>query len=255
MKAVPVKLVIPITIIYIILHCTLFSAYTLPKEQTPTSYYISLLQWLIPAAFGLFYVAFPKIIDRINVRVEPITWLLLVGVLLFTVMNLAGIQGIWFSWSTIALICLLMLVMLTFNSKMKGIDNLLTSVFMILLSFGLWEIVYQTGVLAFYDFFGTDHRNYVVTLLMLMCWIEPGIIILAFMQRKYHMIHINKYVVICGIIFAIATVIWYTTGFAIPVIWQKTIPVATNANETLIAVSRCSQAFFNLGLALGLRTK
>ena len=248
-KAPPVKLVFAVVLAYFALHCTLLSAYTLPKPPTATSVYLAMLQWLIPALFSVCYLFFPKMFNMVKFPVNLFSWLLMVGIVFFAVINLLGFRGLWFSWSTFSMICALLLVSLTINRSMSGIDALITSIFTVLFGLAIFEIIYQVGVLKFYDFFGADHRNFVLVMVEIACWIEPAIIIWYYMNKKYSLTFpVNRYNFICLLLAIVTGTIWFGTGFAIPVMWQGSTPMATNANETLIAVSRCTQVSVPLGI-------
>ena len=250
-KGPPVKLAITVAVAYFIFH-GIVSTYNVPKPQTATVVYLAMLQWLIPAIFGVCYLFFPKMFDMVKFPINLFSWLLMVGIVFFSVLNILGFRGMWFSWSAFSMICALLLVSLTINRSMSGVDALITAIFTTLFGLGIYEAIYQIGVLNFYDFFGVDHRNFVLVMIKIACWIEPAIIVWYYMNKKYSLsFPINTLSSICFIVAVIMGMIWFTTGFAISVIWHGSIPVATNANGVMLAVSRFTQVSVPLTVVLG----
>lgn len=247
------RIILIISIIYLLLYGTLLSTYHIPEEKTAIGTYIALAQWAIPSLLLIFFILLPvtKYLRRF-LNISYITHIMIALFIVCVFLQSFNISGLWWSWDTMGLISIIVLLVLTLNKgRMSDVDTILISLSVIFIGFGSWEIIYQVGVLKYYDFFGVDVRNFWIVMMQLMFWIFPSIIAVIFVKSKYNkVIHFNYYVLIAFALSIIATILWFANGFAIPIIWEGTKPYLTNDSSLFIGISRYSQAFWNIGVAL-----
>jgi hypothetical protein len=252
-QSLSVKLIVIIGVIYLLLYGTAFSTYHLPAVKTEIGTYLALCQWAIPSLLLIFFILVP-IVNKFKFvfNVSFVTHIGITILIICIILQIMNVSGAWWSWSTMGLIAIIVLTVLTFNKdRMNDTDVILFSMLPVFIGFGIFEAIYQVGVLKFYDFFGCDHRNFWIVMMELMFWIFPSIIAVVYLNHKYkRAIYPNYYVLISFVLAIIATAIWFANGFAIPVIWIGTKPYLTNDNSLLIAISRYSQVFITIGIAL-----
>jgi hypothetical protein len=248
------KVVLTLGIIYLVLYGTLLSVYHLPTPKTALVTYIAALQWAIPSMLLLIFVAFPKISAKLsfvfNTRFVTYACLSIIGV--SVILQLLGVAGIWWSWDTMGLLAIIILSVVVFNKgRVNELHTVLLSFAVMFLGFGLFEIIYQIGILNFYDFFGVDHRNFWIVMMELSFWIFPTFITMIYLNSIYKKILYPNYYALVSIILAvIAGIIWFTQGFAIPVMWSGSVASLTHSSPLLIGISRYCQAFLTVGIAL-----
>jgi hypothetical protein len=246
------KLITVIGIIYLALYGTFLSTYHLPTPKTALGTYIAELQWAIPSVLLIFFVLFPvpkkiKILTIKNVSIVGF-----VVLFISIILQLFGVSGIWWSWDTMGLLIIIVLGVMLFNQgKLKDSDSILLSLSAMFIGFGIFEIIYQIGVLKFDNFFGANPKNFWIVMMELFFWIFPSFFTINYLHSIYKNIwNFNRYALISLGLAAIFGIIWFTNGFAIPIMWVGTTPYFTQDSALFISISRYCQAFLTIGIAL-----
>lgn len=158
----------------------------------------------------------------------------------------------WFAWTTLALLLILMTFVADSQHRIGNTASWLLGGMVALLAMGVWECVYQVGLWFYYDFFGCSFTSFYTTIAMQFTWIIPALLaILVLYQRGLRFRPSNLMFACLGVSVA-STVWWFATGMDIPLLfWQgHFVEVNEAARPLLISVSRASQSFWLVGVAL-----
>lgn len=213
---------------FFVAYVTILAPYiTIPEASTATQL-LAALQWFIPSVFLL--------VLKYKFPVIP-NYLVIAAITGSIGLQLLHVPGLWWSWSTMAL------AVITFYTAGKGWRGLAATI----LAIATWEVIYQIGILLYYDFFGSGVNNFIVVLCELMMWVIPAMIILIYYRLRPHF-HVSTKICLVG--FLGCLIIWLACGMHIPLVWfEGNGPYETGANSSLISVSRGCQAFCYLGVA------
>lgn|GEM_PF-3680625 len=246
------KLISIIGIAYLIFYGTLLANYHLPTQQTALGTYISELQWAVPSLLLVFFVLFPVVQKIKFLTIKNVAILGFVALIVCLVLQLLGISGIWWSWDTMGLLVIIVLGVMIYNQgKLKDIDAILLSLCVVFIGFGIFEIIYQVGVLKFDNFFSANPKNFWIVMMELFFWIFPSYFTINYLSMKYkNMFHANWYALVSLVLAFVAGLLWFTHGFAIPITWNGTVPSFTHDSILYIDISRYCQAFLTIGTAL-----
>jgi len=161
----------------------------------------------------------------------------------------------WFAWPTLGLLILLVIFVANNNTYLGGTNTWLLGAMVVLAAMGSWEIIYQTGLWFYRDFFGWESINYLVAVAKQFTWIIPALIAVLVLYQRYGLQpHLNRSVLACLGASVICTVIWFANGMDIPLVFwripgRQAVAVDETARPLLISVSRGSQGFWLVGLA------
>ncbi len=241
---------ISLCLVYLVMHITVMVNYA-PVPDSPELFgWFNVVQRLAPTLMlGLLIPGIQHILNRaVNVKVWTIVGLIAVAACI--AMYFLNTSARWFAWSTLGLLMLLTITIANSQSRLGNVNAWLLGGMVALLAIGSWEILYQTGLLIYYDFFGSGITSYYVTVVSQLTWVIPALIVILTMHRRGLHFKINRFTLVCAGIAIVATVIWFATGMDIPLLfWQgHFIEVNETARPLLISISRSSQGFWLLAV-------
>lgn len=235
------KLLYSVLAVYTILHVAVFTHYPATPQLSQTASIVSALQWLIPTV--LFVLLIPAI-ERIKLPIRLITFAGLAFVVVCVILSILKLPGLWWSWTTLGFITLIILLVLN-ETKLLSLSFAVA-----FLSLGSFEIIYQTGLWFYYNFFGSGLANFVVVITENLLWIVPSTIMVLILQRRYKIFKPNILSLTLFSISVICSVVWFSNSMDIPLLWWKGFGPWMNesARPLFIAISRGSQTFWILGI-------
>lgn len=241
---------------YLALHIGLMTNYTTPPaEHSEAAKWMFALQWFVPAfMLGLLVPRVQHSLNRVaNIRVWTVVGLGFAAVCI--ALYFTSMLERWFAWTTLGLLVLLVIFIANSNTHLRNTSAWLLGAMVVLAAMGSWEIIYQTGLWLYHNFFGWPLSSYLVAVAKQCTWIIPAlIVVLVLYQRSSLRPHLNRVVLACLGVSVVSTVIWFANGMDVPLVFWR-VPggqeVAVNeaARPWLISVSRGSQAFWLVGLA------
>jgi len=241
--------------VYLIMHIAVMTKYAPAPEPTELSKWIYALEYLLPPFMIVLLV--PRVqwwLNRVaNVRVW--TYACLAGVVACVATYFVNTQGRRFAWSTLGLLVLLVILVANTQRRHGNVSAWLLGGVVALLALGSWEILYQTGLLVYYDFFDMGMMSYCVTVAMQGLWIIPALIVILVLYQRGLRPSASRLTLTCLGVFAVATALWFATGMDIPLLWWQGPnglegPVVNEAvRPWLISASRLSQSAWLLGVA------
>lgn len=235
---------------YLVLHITVMTKYA-PIPDSPEAFgWFNLAQRLLPTlALGLLVPSVQHALNRAaNLKIWTIVGL--VAMAACAAMYFFNTPGRWFAWSTLGLLTLLTITVANNQPHLGNVSAWLLGGMATLFAIGSWEILYQTGLLVYYDFFGCGITSYYVTVVLQLTWIIPALIVILTMHRRGLQLRISRTTLGCAGIAIIATVVWFTSGMDIPLLfWQGHFMEVNEAVRPLmISISRASQGFWLLAV-------
>lgn len=158
----------------------------------------------------------------------------------------------WFAWTTLSLLMVLMAFISDSQHHIGSTASWLLGGMVSLLAMGIWECVYQVGLWFYYDFFGCSFTSFYTTLAMQFTWIIPALITILVLYQRGLRFRPSNLMFACLGASVVATVWWFVAGMDIPLLfWQGHFTeVNEAARPLLISVSRASQSFWLVGVAL-----
>jgi len=236
--------------VYLTMHITTMINYA-PVPDSPEMFgWFNVIQRLGPTLLlGLLIPSIQRLLNRIaNLKVWTIVGL--VAVTACIAMYFFNTSERWFAWSTLGLLTLLTITIANNQSRLGNINAWLLGGMVALFAIGCFEILYQTGLLFYYDFFGCGIMSYYVSVALQLTWIVPALIVILTMRRRGMHLRISRTTLVCLGIALIATVVWFISGMDIPLLfWQgRFIEVNETARPLMIIISRCSQGFWLLAV-------
>lgn len=237
---------------YILLHIFAFTSYT-PTPQLPEAgKLLAASQWLVPT------LLLAVLVPRVNKWLTPILkvrfWTC-VGfglVAACVTLELMDVPGLWWAWSTLGLLTfIVILVANALSSKLGQVNALLLGAMVTLLGIASWEILYQTGLFFYHNFFGSGAINYIIVVAENLTWVIPALIVTLVLYMRYgNFVRANIITLACIALTVVLTSMWFADGMQIPLVWYKGVgPFVTDANWWAISISRGSQVFWVLGIA------
>ena len=224
--------------VYLILYATILTPYVAVVDQSKQSIpaqYLMGLQWFIPSLLLVFLIpGVAKIAKPIfNIRFWTVIGLILLTICV--VLELTKRAGLWWSWSTIGLAAVIFVVVI------NETKSVLVGAASVLLGLGIFEILYQTGLAFYWQFFGNGFVNYVVVVAENLLWVIPSIVIIVVSRKK---VSFNLSTAICLSVLILCTVVWFINGMDIPLKWYLgTGPFDAHPRDLFLAISRGSQGF------------
>ncbi len=250
--AIPIKTTLLYALIgvYLVMHITVMTGYA-PVPDNPEAFgWFNLIQRFLPLfTIGLLIPGIQRPLNHItNIKVGTILCWLAISFCVLT--YFINIPERWFAWSTLGLLILLALTIANAQSRLGNVNAWLLGGMVGLLAIGSWEMLYHTGLLIYYDFFGSGTMSYYVTMVMQLTWIIPALIIILVLYQRGLRPRINRITIVCLGISALATIIWFASGMDIPLLfWQgHFIEVNEAARPLIISISRASQSFWLLAV-------
>lgn len=224
-----------------------------PLPDDPEMFgWLSVVQHLLPTlALVFLWTRLQRALNPV-LKVKPWTVAMLVLVVAaFVVYFTLGAQR-WFAWTTIALLMLLMTFVANSRTSLPNVSRWVLGAASVFLAMGVWECLYQVGLWVYYDFFGCSLMSFVVTIGLQFLWIIPALIVVMVLYQRGLRFRIPNVALVCLAISVIATIVWFLTGMDIPLLFWKGQFIAINeaARPLLISVSRASQSFWLVGVAL-----
>jgi len=223
-------------------------------ERTELVSWFFALQWLVPTLMLVLLI--PRIQKSLN-RVANLRMLTVVGLVLVAVcitLYFTSMFGRWFAWSTLGLLILLMLTVANAQTERGYTSAFLLGAMVVFLSLGSWEVIYQTGLLFYYNFFGCGIMNYYVIVGEQLLWFIPALIVVLVLHQRGLRLHVSRITIACMAVSIVCTLLWFVNGMDIPLLWWQGPnglegPVVNEAaRPLLISVSRGSQSFWLLGI-------
>lgn len=240
--------------VYIALYITVLSQYIKPPKLSEGQSVLFVGQWFAPALL-LPPLFFPKLMTMLNKLTNVKAWILggFIALAVCIALQLMSKEGLWWTWSTIGLLLVLViLAMLLTKDRTSSGEGFLLGCSCALIAAGVWEMIYQTGLLLYHDFFGGGMHSYIVVVTPLSTWIIVGaIILLAILNKHKGLIHANSALITSIALFAIFTAIWFANGMYIPLWWYKGAgPFLNDPNPLMMSMIRGSKAFLFLAPAM-----
>ncbi len=228
--------------LYLWAYVTTLSSYTMIAKSNDFVQLLAALQWFLPMIMLLFMG--PKV-HHIFSKTFWRDAALVVTTVCFA-LSIWGVPGLWWSWSTAGLIALI------FAFVIDSTDSVILALSAVLLGFGSWEILYQTGLYFYHEFFGSGLTNYLVVVAENMMWIIPALIVVVVIRSRQQAFQ-PQYVLIalCALFSVACTTLWFSNGMDVPLLWwQGQGPFLSDASPQMIAVSRGSQGFWCVAIAM-----
>lgn len=237
---------------YLILHIGVMTKYSdLPEVMSEALLWVFALQWFIPTFMLILLV--PRIQRWLNpvAMASPWTFLILSVVVGCTALYFTGAAERWFAWPTLGLLILLMLAVANTQVRPRSTSAWLSGAMIVLFAMGCWEALYQTGLLFYYDFFGSGIMSYWVAIGKQLLWVIPALIVFVVLYQRGLRPEVNLVALTCIGLSIVCTIVWFVGGMDIPLLFWKGYFVSINhdANPLLISISRGSQSFWLLGVA------
>jgi len=239
---------------YVAMHIVM-TRYTATPESSEAVKLLAASQWFVPT------LLLAGLVPRVQKLLAPILkvdyWSIFGLIMVFgcVILQLAGVPGLWWSWSTLGLLIIVVMVVANMNKDQLGQPSaLLLGLMVMFLGMASWEALYQTGLLAYHDFFGSRTINYAVVIAEQLAWIIPAVIIMLVLYQRYgHIARISTPALVCLLISVACTTVWFVNDMAIPLMWYQgpegiVGPFATDASPLMLSVSRGSQSFWLLGV-------
>lgn len=244
--------------LYVVMHIVMGSNYVPTPEPSETVKLLAASQWFIPTLMLVYLV------PRVNKWATPVAegslWpgVIFIMVAGCIVLQLLGIPGLWWAWSTLGLLLLIIMSVVNRNvTRLGSLNAWLLGVMVMLLGMGSWEAIYQTGLLFYHDFFGSDTVNYVIVMAEQLTWIIPALIVILVLYKRYgNYVSLERGALVCIGVSVVCTTIWFANGMDIPLVWYQGPEgivgpfVNANADPVMLSVSRGSQGFWLLGTAM-----
>ncbi len=240
---------------YGIIHATIFTSYPAVVQANDLSNLLSVLQWGIPQVIMCLLIV-TTWFKLPEVRIGFWYAIGLAFCAACIVLQFMGVPGLWWAWTTLAFLTLASLAVTSLTRETIGNNRaILLGWLAVFAAIAVFEVIYQTGALLYYDFFGCQHSNYVVVLLEQALWIYPLIIGVKTLQKHYgRIISLNKFAALCLLIASVCGAVWFAAGFDIPLIWHGDTAIANaDARASIIIISRLAQVFIVLGTILMFR--
>ncbi len=241
--------------IYLTLHIVVMTSYTSPPtEHSEAVKWLFVLQWFLPTLMLVLLV--PRIQRTLNRVAEIRVWTVigLVVAVSCVALYFSGALERWFAWTTLGLLTLLVIFIANNNRELGNTNAWLLGAMVALMAMGSWEIIYQTGLWFYHDFFGWELENYCTAIAKQLTWIIPALIAILVLYQRGLQPKVGRAALVCIGLSAVATTLWFANGMDVPLVFWR-IPggqaVAVNeaARPWLISVSRASQGFWLLGIA------
>ncbi len=240
---------------YLIMHITVMTTYTQPPtEHSETVKWLFVLQWFMPTLLlGLLVPRVQRVLKpAANVRVWTVIGFAITATCV--VLYFTNLLGQWFAWPTLGLLVLLVVTIANSQTGLGSVNAWLLGAMVTLMAMGSWEIIYQTGLWFYHDFFGWELENYTTIIAEQFTWIIPALIVILTLYQRGLQLNRNWLTVVCLGISAACTVLWFAEGMDVPLVFWRVpsgqeVVVNLEANSTMIAVSRGSQGFWLLGIA------
>ena len=240
---------------YLILHIGIMIRYTTPPtEHSEMVKWVFALQWLVPTfMLGLLVPRVQRFLNRVaNIRVWTVVGL---GVVVTCpTLYFTSMLERWFAWPTLGLLVLLVILVANNNTHLGSTNAWLLGVMVALAAMGSWEIIYQTGLWFYHDFFGWESGNYLVAVSKQLTWVIPALIVVLVLYQRGLRLSVTRIALTCIGASIVCTTLWFANGMDVPLIfWRipggQTVAVNEAARPWLISVSRGSQSFWLLGIA------
>lgn len=237
-------------------HIGIATAYA-PLPDDPGMFeWINVAQRFGPAlVLILLWTKLQRVLNPVlNVKFWTITCLTVAAVTFVTYFAVG--EQRWFAWTTLGLLIVLMAFVANSQPRLPNTSRWLLGAMVVLFAMGVWECLYQIGLWVFYDFFGCSFTNFYVTIALQFTWIVPALIVILVLYQRGLRFRIPNSALVCLAISVAATIVWFATGMDIPLLFWEGQFVAVNeaARPLLISVSRASQSFWLVGVALILAT-
>lgn len=230
------------------MHITVMTKYA-PIPDSPEAFgWFNLIQRLVPTLMlGLLIPKIQRYLNRLaNLKVWTIVGLTAVAICV--AIYFSNTSARWFAWSTLGLLVLLTIAVANNQPRLENVNAWLLGGMVALLAIGSFEILYQTGLLIFYDFFGCSLMTYYVTIALQLTWIIPALIVILTLYRRGLQFRVSRLTLICLGISTIAAILWFANGMDIPLLfWQgRFVEVNEAARPLMIIISRGCQGFLLL---------
>ena len=241
-------------VIYMGLHVFVFIDYTITPEPSESMMLLAASQWIVPPI--LMILAVPGVARFVKpvVKVGPWTVLGLILIVGCIVCQVLGYPGLWWAWTTMAMLTFVVLVVANSNKDRLGhLDASLLGLMVMFLAMASWEVIYQTGLLFFHEFFGSGAVNYMIVMAEQLLWILPAIVVILILYRRYkYRPRLGGLAVASFIASIVCTIVWFANGMDIPLHWWKGLGPFVNEDVSryMIMASRASQGCWLLGVTL-----
>jgi len=237
---------------YLGIHIGVSTTYS-PIPDNPEMFgWLNVYQRFVPAAILILLV--PQVQRFLNPLANVKIWTILgfAGVIACLTIYFTNIPSRWFAWTSLGLITLLMVYIANKHKTLGNVNSWMLGGMTVLGAMGVWECLYQVGLWFYYDFFGCGNMSFFVTLVMQFTWIIPGVITALVMYQRGMRLRFNLLSIVCIGVSLVATIIWFATGMDIPLMfWEgHFLEVNEAARPLLISISRASQSFWLVGIAL-----
>jgi len=249
MKSIIKKLPFVLIGIYMVVYCTILVHYNLEPKLINTPRWILVYRWYLPMLLFIPLVV-PKVRGFLDKLTNVTAWTFggVAVVVTGTIIHLTSSAGFCGSWSTLSLLLVVtILVMNLTKTKVTSGEGLLLGCGCALVVSGVLEIVYQTGLIFYHDYFGEGMVNYSITMSRQILWIlTGGLVIVKLAIQHRGLVHLNGLVMVCLSIAAILDIIWFASGMFINVHFYKGVPSISEPNLLMTSVIRSSKAFLYL---------
>lgn len=236
--------------VYLAMYVTILSPYVaVPGESSTAVQLLRALQWLIPLLLLVFLIPGVAKAARRLFNVKFWTTVGLAAAVACTALELLRLPGLWWSWSTLGLAAVVFTVVVNLTA-LAPTERFLLSTVVVLAGLAGFELLYQTGLVFYWNFFGSGLANYTVVVAENLMWLIPSLIVIFVLQQRHGIVHLSAVTVVHLTIFAACTAVWFANGMDIPLRWWQGVgPFDAYPRELMIAVSRGSQGFLCAGIA------
>ena len=235
---------------YLVMHIAVMTQYAPIPDQPEALSWFNVAQRFGPVLLlSLLIPSIQRLLNRLA-NIDVWTGLGWVAVSYCLLTYFTNAPERWFAWSTLGLLILIVIAVARAQSHLGNVSAWLLGGMVALLAIGGFEILYQTGLLFYYDFFDCGIMSYYVTIALQLTWIIPALIVILVLYQRGLRFRINRFTLTCLSISAIATVVWFANGMDIPLLfWQgHFIEVNETARPLMISISRASQGFWLLAV-------